>query len=489
MRMWMVLGLVVLSGCAAVGPDYEKPVTTHREAFVSVSDAADPVVTAWWETFGDPILDELIAEALAGNLDLAAARARVREARAIRRVASGRFLPNVDARGSYQRQRASENGVINLGTLSDQGLAELETGLFDVGFDASWEIDVFGSVRRENESAEARLEAAEEARRGVLISVLAEVGSAYIELRGSERLLAVVERNIAIQRETLELVSNKFKVGLVPELDVQQATAQLQTTQAAAPPIRASVQSAMFRLAVLLGQQPGALRERLDRTAELVVRGESVPVGLPSELLMRRPDVREAERLLHAATAEVGVATAELYPRFFITGAAGFESVDFADLFSASSRTFSIGPTIRWPLFRGGALRANVAAREARVDAALAGFQQSVLLAVEDVERSLVVYAEEELRRRALADALVSSRRSVELAETLYEKGLSEFLPVLDAERRLLEADERLVLSEVAVSQELIRLYKALGGGWEAFEPAVAMSDRGDEGGADVVTP
>jgi NodT family efflux transporter outer membrane factor (OMF) lipoprotein len=303
-------------------------------------------------------------------------------------------MPSIDANANYRRLRASENGVI-VGPLADAGLADTETDLYQTGLEASWEIDVFGSVHRDNEAAIARVQEVNERLADALVAVTAEVGLAYTDLRGAERELAVLQRNVEIQSRTLTLIRNQLGVGIASELDVEGARSQLARTTAQEPLLRAAIDIATYRLAVLTGRMPGELTDSLKGSAELVVRGDLVPVGLPSELLLRRPDVRAAERGLHAATADVGVATADLYPRFFLTGAGGFESVRFGDLFETQSGFFAIGPSIRWPVFHGGALRARVEAAEARVDAQYARYQQSILLAVEDVERSLVGYGQQ----------------------------------------------------------------------------------------------
>lgn len=478
MRMPALLSLTIfLTGCA-VGPNDWAPEikTTHRfestqaPSVEQISGEIGPAPdTAWWQALGDNLLVELIDAAVNHNDDLKIAQAGVREARALRRLSASGFYPGLDFRSAYQRRRPSENGQVDLKTLSDSGLAKLETHFFEAGFDAAWEIDVFGGIRRSVQAAEARIEATIELRRDVLLSVIAEVARNYTELRGAQRRLAVAQRNIRIQSETRTLVRNKFKTGLAPEIDVTRAKAQLETTRARVPPLRAEIRGAAHRLAVLTGRQPHALLETLLATKPIPNPPDLVPVGLPSELLRRRPDVRFAERQLAAATAEIGVATANLYPRFFLTGAAGLESISFADLFSASSRAWSLGPTIRWPVFQGGRIRAGIEAAKAQRERAYARFQQAVLIALEDVETSLIDYAEEQLQRQELAAATKASSRSVELAKILYDKGLDDFLTVLDAERTLTELEDRLVQSETGAVVRLIALYKALGGGWQRY--------------------
>ena len=458
----MSLSLVFLASCSAVGADYRRPDIGMPSAFRNpafhgpVTQTSDP----WWETFQDPVLTGLIEEAVHHNQDLRIAVAAVREARAARRIAGSRSIPSIDANGAYQRLRTTENGA-------GAGIPSVESDLFQTGLEASWEIDVFGSVRRDNEAATARVQEANERLADALVAVAAEVGLAYTDLRGAERELAVLRRNIEVQSQTATLVQSQLKTGIASEIDSDQARSQLTRTQAQEPPLQADIDIATYRLAVLTGRMPGELTESLKGSATLVVRGDLVPVGLPSELLLRRPDVRAAERGLHAATADVGVAAADLYPRFFLTGAAGLESVSFGDLFNSQSGFFAIGPSIRWPIFRGGALRAQVGAAEARADAQYARYQQAILLAIEDVERSLVGYGQQELRRRQLVESRDSAVRAASLTRQNYERGIVRFLEVLDAERRALEGDLDLARSEAEVTRQAIRLYRSLGGGWE----------------------
>jgi NodT family efflux transporter outer membrane factor (OMF) lipoprotein len=477
------VGFVCVVSCGAVGPDYKRPDMEMPSAFrnpafhAPVTRTSDP----WWETFQDPILTGLVQDAVHHNRDIRIAVAAVREARAARGIAGSRGMPSIDANANYRRLRASENGII-VGPLSEAGLADVETDLFQTGLEASWEIDIFGSVRRANEAATARVREANERLADALVAVTAEVGLAYTDLRGAEQELAVLRRNIEVQSQTATLVQNQLRIGIASEIDFDRARSQLARTKAQEPLLQAAIDIATYRLAVLTGRMPGKLTDSLKASATLVVRGDLVPVGLPSELLLRRPDVRAAERSLHAATADIGVAVAELYPRFFLSGTAGLESVSFGDLFKSQSGFFAIGPTIRWPVFRGGALRAQVGAAEARADAQYARYQQSILLAVEDVERSLVGYGQQELRRRQLAKSRDAAVSAATLTRKNYERGIVQFLEVLDAERRALEGDLDLARSEAEVTRQAIRLYRALGGGWEnsirTIEPEI-----GAEGG------
>ena len=474
---------IALIGCS-VGPHYRQPVvdapaswlgaayqaasSRHNGDEIKLEQNQKPIV-AWWTTFGDPMLEGYLVRSVQHNLDIRVARARVREARALRAIAASHFAPDIGSDTSYQRFRTSENSF-GTGQLAQVGLVNPEDDLFSVGLDASWEIDVFGRTRRAVEASQARLEAQIAHRHDILTSVLAEAALNYIELRSTQKRLTVANKNIRIQSDTLTFAQNRLQAGLGSQLDVSRARGQLRTTQASVPPLRAAIRASAYRLAVLTGTLPGAVVEELLASQPLPIPREIVPVGLPSDLLRRRPDLRQAERELAAATADIGLATAELYPRFSLTGVFSLDSISASDFLTGASRAWSVGPSVRWPLFQGGRLRANIHAAEARQDVALAHYEQAVLSAFADVESALVHYTEEQQERQRLQDATEASMQSVELATVLYERGLADFLTVLDAERRLTEVEDRLVRSETHVMTRLIRLYKALGGGWEPFE-------------------
>ena len=479
-RSILVLLLLLTSACT-VGPDYVPPVVEAPPAFhhaedspseePSTSDSAEDVETGWWKVLGDDVLNQLVLDAVTHNHDLEQATARVREAQAGRRASAARGLPQVGASAEGRLFEGSENAPGPNGALAEAGLADLEDDAYFLGLSASWEIDLFGGIRRSVEAAEARIAVAEEGRRAVLLGVIAEVARTYTELRGTQRRLELAEKNVELQQGTYEVVQTRARVGLVSELDERRAAAQLEGTRSRVPPLRATVRMAAHRLAVLTGRSPAELLDTLLEVRPLSDPPDLVPVGLPSELLARRPDVRLAERQLAAATADVGVRTADLYPRFSLTGAAGLDSSSFADLFAGASRTWNLAAGLTAPIFQGGRIRAGIEAAEARTDAALAAYHQAVLSALEDVENALVNYAEEELRRRTLTEAAQASGRATELARILYDKGLEDYLTVLDAERNLTEVEDRLAQSETGVVLRLVGLYAALGGGWEEFTP------------------
>jgi multidrug efflux system outer membrane protein len=463
----LVLGLFVLAGCA-VGPDYHQPKVQvppqWSEPAAGGETNSSASVAAWWKTFNDPELDSLIQRAVESNLDLKIATARVREARAQYQVSSADLWPSVDASGSYERQRQSKNQPL-IGGLVPASVP-FENNVYQAGFDASWEIDVFGGTRRATEAARAEVAATEFGRRDTLVTLLGEVARNYVEARGYQQRLAIARQNIEAQEEDLAITQRRFTNGLASNLDVQQAATLLATTRAEIPTLETDLQTSSHRLGVLLAQPPGALLAELSTVAPIPAAPPEVPVGLPSELLLRRPDVQRAERQLAAATAQIGVATADLFPKFSLTGAAGYQSVSASDWFAGGSKFWSVGPTVQWRIFDAGRIRANIKVQNARQEQALAIYEQTVLLSFEDVENALVGYAREQVRRHSLEDAVKSSRESLRLANQLYENGLANFINVLDSERSLYQVEDALVQSDKTVTQDLISLYKALGGGW-----------------------
>jgi NodT family efflux transporter outer membrane factor (OMF) lipoprotein len=471
-RLLPILLVSLLAGCT-VGPDYHPPKVAAPAQWVSPQASretnAPAAETAWWKSFHDAELNSLVIRAAQSNLDLRVALARVREARAAARVVSADFSPTLDAAGSYARQRYSGNGFPPF----PPGVP-LDANVFQAGFDAAWELDVFGGTRRAVEAARADVAAAEFGRRNVLITISAEVGRQYIEARAFQRRLAVADDNIKAQENILALTRDLFAKGLTGELDVQQADALLSATQAQAPVFESGFRDAVYHLGLLLGQPPGALLGELTLSAPIPAAPPTVPIGLPSDLLQRRPDVQQAERQLAAATAHVGVAALDLYPKFSLTGDVGLQSVSASDWFTAGSRFWTAGPTVQWRIFDAGRIRANIRVQNARVDQALAAYEQSMLSAFTDVETALTAYAKEQTRRQLLEQSAQANEKAVTLASDLYRNGLTDFLRVLESQRSLYQSQDALIESERTVSSDLIALYKALGGGWEdkALTPA-----------------
>jgi multidrug efflux system outer membrane protein len=458
--------LALLAGCA-VGPDYKPP-----KANVSAQPWTSPLVggetngpadlATWWKNFNDTNLDSLVTMAVQSNLTLRIAEAHVREARAERDVASGSFWPSVGSSGSYSRNRFGQNSFPPLpaGT-------PLDYNLYNASFDAAWELDIFGGTRRTIEAANAEMGAAEFGQRDVLVSLLAEVARNYIGARGYQQRLAITLQNIQVQQDILNLTSNRFENGLSSDLDVQQATALLTATEAEVPSLKTGFDQSVHHLAVLLGQPPGALMDEMSVEKPIPLTPPVVPVGLPSDLLQRRPDVQKSERELAAATARIGVARADLFPKFSLTGFAGLDSISTGNFLNYASRAWSAGPTVQWELFQAGSIRANVRVQNARQEQALDAYEQTVLVALEDAENALTAYAREQTRRESLSQSVQANQQALELSTQLYNNGLADFLHVLDSERSLYAAQDALVQSDQTVSLNLVQLYKALGGGWQ----------------------
>lgn len=462
MKRWLCwLAAPLAAGCA-VGPDYVRPELAApagwSAAAAAVNPAPAPDLARWWRGFGDPALDGLVNQALAANLDLRLAGARLAEARAARGVSAAAEWPRVDVQAGARRLRDNKPPAPLEGIVSSW---------FQGGFDAGWELDLFGGVRRSVEAADADLGAAAEDRNAVLVSVLGELARAYVELRGLQGQLALARRTAEAERETLAVTEARLRAGLASEFDVDRARAHLAATEAQVPTLEAGVGRAAHRLGVLLGRGPGAAPELAVSEGRIPEPRAEVGVGLPSELLSRRPDLRRAERELAAASARVGVATSDLYPRFSLTGSFGFQSGHFRDFSDWSARVWSVGPAVRWPIFDAGRVRANVRVQDARLDQARLRYEKALLTALEEVENALLSYGKEEARRRSLKEAAASGERALETANALYASGLGDFLQVLDAQRSLYAARAQLTASEAAGATQLVALYKALGGGWE----------------------
>jgi NodT family efflux transporter outer membrane factor (OMF) lipoprotein len=420
----------------------------------------DPqTLAAWWMTLNDPELSSLIDRAVLGNLNLKKALARVREARARSGMAKADLFPTLDATGSATWSRSSKD--TGAGKTSD---------LFIATFDAGWELDIFGGVRRSVEAAGANLQATQEDLRNVLISLLAEVASNYIQVRTYQAQIAVAEANLEAQSETYQLTQWRYEAGLSDELAVQQARYNLENTRSLIPALRTGLGEAMNRIAVLLGEQPGKVHSELEKREPIPVTPLKVAVGVPADVLRRRPDIRQAERELAAQTARIGVATADLYPKFTLSGSIGLEALSLSNP-STSGWTLSGGPRISWAIFKGGAIRQNIEVQSALQEQALIQYEATILGALEEVENALVAYAEVQQRRQSLSEATQAAQKAVDLAQHKYQAGLTDFNNVLDAQRSLLSLQEQLAQSEGNVTSKLVRLYKALGGGWASMAP------------------
>lgn len=416
-----------------------------------VTSEAD--ISYWWQNLNDSKLNALIKRAMKGSIDLGQARSRVREARAQRGIAAASRFPTIVSTGSATRTEQED--------LPD-------TELFTTGFDAAWELDIFGRVARSVEANTADVEAKIEALGDVQVTLLAEVALNYIEVRSFQIRLKLAQANVAAQQKTLELVRVRFEAGLSNTLEVKQAESNLSNSQSQIPPLEVGMRRAKNRLAVLLGEKPGALNDFFSEPAPIPMAPAEIAIGIPADLMRRRPDIREAERELAAQTARVGVAMADLYPRFTLNGTLTFQSSKATNLFSTFSRILGVGPAFQWNIFNAGSVRSNIKVQNERQKQALLAYEKAVLTALEDVENAITAYARELDRRESLRQAADASRKSVELAQGLYKDGLRDFIHVLDAQRSLFSQEDQLATSNANVTSNLIRLYKGLGGGWKA---------------------
>lgn len=459
--------LATAAGCA-VGPDYQPVHPSVPDTWAGPvpgpgSEAADEI--RWWTAFDDPVLSLLVERAIHSNLDLKLAASRIRQARAARSIAMSGFGPTVNAGGSFQRSLSSPvapagNAGGTDGVISNQ---------FQAGFDAAWELDIFGGTRRSAEAADADLLAAVEGSRGVFMTLAAEVAVNTIDLRAFQQRTLIARQNLKAQQHSADLTRKRFLSGLIGGLDAANADAQAASTAAQIPLLEASAEQAIYRLSLLVGREPGALIPELSEAAPIPAASLRVPVGIPSDLLRRRPDIRKAEAEIHAATARIGVATADLFPKVTLSGSAGFRSGEFSSWMDWANRFWSFGPSVSWQVFNTGRTLSNMELQRAYQEQALIAYRQTVLSALQEVDHALIASAKEQERRTALEDAVTASRKSVQLATQLYAMGQTDFLNVLLAQRSQYVSEEALAQSTATVSTNLVALYKALGGGWEAL--------------------
>ena len=471
-----VISTLLLAGCA-VGPNYKRPqVAVPRQWTVTAArgTAATPIEKDdWWSSFQDPELNSLVERSANQNLDLKLALERVQEARAARGIAKSGFFPLVDAAVSGTRNRQRVIAPVAPGSVH---IAPVEFNNFQGDLAASWELDVFGGIRRGVQAASADVTAAEENHRDVLVMLLGDVGQVYAQLRGFQRRLEIANENITTQQDTLNLTAAREKAGLATELDVSRAAAQLESTRAAVPSLLSGIDVSVHRLSVLLGQEPSSLRSELEKPSAIPSAGPDVEVGLPSDLLERRPDIRRAEAQLAAATARIGEAKGDLFPRFVLTGTAGRQATQIQNLTLGAGNFYGVGPGITLPLFTAGRIRSNIAVQTARQRGAVISYDSAILKALEEVQDALITYSQEQERRDRLNQAVQQSQLAVDLAKEQYTGGLADFLSVLDAQGQLYASEDQLVQSQISVTTNLIELYRALGGGWNAAPGVAAKS-------------
>jgi multidrug efflux system outer membrane protein len=461
-----------MAGCA-VGPNYHRPDTPVDERFANAGEqglAQGDAVQQYWTGFADPMLNDLVQDALLHNQDLAAAAANLRAARAARRLAGFDQYPTVTFDGGYSKNLLSAQQAFGA------PFQEREFDTAQAGFDGLWELDLFGRVRRNVEAARGDLGASAATLQDARVSVIAEVTRDYFVLRGLQDQLALTKRNAENQQSTLTLTRNRLEAGRGNELDTSRAEAQWQTTLASIPSLEATIATTIYRLSVLTGRQPAALSGPLSPIAATPPLPALNAIGTPEQLLRRRPDVRVAERQLAAATARVGVAMGDLFPKVTLTGDIGYSAPSFGGFGSNEARFFSFGPSITWAAFDLGRVQARIGESKALTDAALATYQGAVLNALEDTEGALITYGRAQTRRQSLQVAAAASDKAADLARKRFEGGLIDFLEVLDAERTALSAELLLSQGRTDVATSLVAVYKALGAGWEATPGAPAVA-------------
>ncbi|WP_054634254.1 efflux transporter outer membrane subunit [Pantoea stewartii] len=473
-----------LAGCS-VGPDYQAPKPQLPGSYHALDSQerskpqTSAVDTRWWRNFNDPQLDSLIARAIAGNLSLQQTVLRIAGAREQLSQAQGGLFPSLNGSAKVTRQQLGLEGLLKANGVNDQvdstvasqlnGLTQPLT-LYQGSFDASWELDLWGKVRRQIESANAQQQAAIEQRNDALVSLEAEVVRAWLQLRGAQATVNTLQQQIAVADQTWQLTQSQQRNGLAPLTDVENARAQLSSLQAQLPQYQAQTRQAMNGLAVLIGKTPGALDAELQTPKALPALPNAVAVGIPSTLARRRPDIRQAEAKLHAQTAGIGVSVAQLFPSLSLTGQLGVRNTDASYLDDWSSHFYSVGPSLSIPLFQGGRLVSSVKLARAQQASAALDYRQTVLTALQDVENALVSYRADQQRVTALDETTGALQRTFDLASDSYRQGLSTFLEVLDAQRQLAQAEEQATQARMQSGLDLVALYKALGGGWETYQ-------------------
>ena len=463
----IIFFIILITGCITVGPDYVPPDTPSPAAWnadlengLSAKKVKPDIMESWWATFDDPVLSILIKKGIAENLDLKKARAQLYEARARRGMAKAELFPALKTTGSASRRRSSEES--GRGATSE---------LYTSGFDASWEIDIFGGKQRAIEAAEAKLQASHEDLRDVMVSMTAEVAINYVELRSLQARLSIAKANLDKQKSSLDITLWRNKAGLTTMLDVEQAIYNMEQTRSRIPDLETGLKKAKNRIEVLLGLHSGDLDNILTETKAIPVSPLEVAIGVPADILRRRPDVRRDERILAAQTANIGVASADRFPKFFLPGSIGLEALTPGGLFSSGARISSIAANISWTIFDAGRIRQNIQVQNAKQKQALIQYEATVLTALEEVENALVAYAKEHIRSQSLLEASLAAQRAVEIVSCQYTSGRVDFQILLDTQRTSLSLQDQLAESKGTTTSNLIRLYKALGGGWTPVKP------------------
>ncbi|WP_051309828.1 efflux transporter outer membrane subunit [Desulfogranum japonicum] len=454
--------LFMLTGCSVVGPAYSPPEIevgkNWTAQYQQTVQEQSSTLASWWNTLEDPQLIDLIDQALLHNLDLQEVQSRVRQARLERIVTRASLFPTLDGSGSARKSYTRDSG--------GEGR---ETDAYSAGFDASWEIDLFGGVRKSVEASQADYEASVESLRDTRVSLIAEVALDYIQVRTYQERLRVARENILSQQQTLDLLTALSKAGRGDELAIAQARYNLESSKANIPDMQTGFQEYINSLAILTGKPAGTLQQQFLEQRPIPTASMELAIGVPADLLRRRPDIRQAERELAAQTARVGEAKAELYPKLSLTGSIGLEAISADKLINAPTRLWSLGPTFSWPIFRAGALRNQVKIEDEQMQQQILQYKAAVLNATEEVENAIIAYANEQQKLQRLQEGSKAARLAEQLAEHQYATGMTGFSDVLDAQRSLLSFEDQIAQSSGTVLSNLIRLYKALGGGWQSM--------------------
>jgi NodT family efflux transporter outer membrane factor (OMF) lipoprotein len=466
--------LLCIAGCT-VGPDFV-PQTNgapstwwdqRGEVPTSVTYGSE-VDAHWWTRLGDPVLTSLIGRLAAENLDLQQATERVLQGRAQRQVVAAEGLPHLDANLSYDRVRASPTGLLALYTPAPG--APLEINLYEQGLSSSWELDLFGRVRRAVEAAQANTQALNETRHGVALMAVADLAQDYIELRGTQRLEEITRDNLGNVQKNVELVHDRYTNGVGTTLDIANAEAQRSTISAILPQLAAQEARLINAIGLLLAQPPRALEPELSAHTS-TLSPPVIPVGLPGDLARRRPDIREAEARLHAATARTGVAVASFYPDIRLTGTAGTQALQFGQFYNGHSVTFGVGPAIDLPIFEGGQLRGTLHLRESEQRQAAIGYRETVLKAWQETDDAMTAYDLARKRRADVSDAVARNTDALAAARQRYSEGAADFLNVIAAEDALLDGSRALTDADTGIAKAFIAVYRTLGGGWDTIAP------------------
>ncbi|MCE3233149.1 MAG: outer membrane protein multidrug efflux system [Rickettsiaceae bacterium] len=448
----------VLVGCK-VGPNYKQPQFSIQDKFhakETKSVSNEKIGEKWWTVFNDSLLNEVIDDAVKKNNDIKIAIANIDQAKALRKISTAGLLPSLNADTSAARNKYSDK-------LSTVGKANT----FNASLDASWEIDLFGKNRRSVEAATARLEAAEAQKNAVMLSIMAEVAKNYFEVRGLQKHIDVSYRSVGLLKELEKLAEAQFKSGLVTEFDVSRARGERESFEASIPNLEAEVQAGIYRISLLTGKEPEYYLEKMLANPSLPTPPDIVPIGMRSEILRRRPDITVSERKLAAASADIGIATADLFPSISLTGGIGTGARVFSDLFTGGSGAYSLAGALQWSVFNSGANNARIDVARASSKSALAEYEKVVLSALSEVETSLARYGSEWQTLKQLNAAVKTRKEGYRIAKLRYEAGQENFLVILDAERSLITAQDKVIQSETSILTDLTQLYKALGGGWQ----------------------